>query len=288
MSDVPLGVFLSGGLDSSIIAALVRQRVDDVSSFAVGLEGSPDLLAARAVADHLQTRHHEFVYTPEDAVEALDPVIRHLESYDPALLRSAIPCYFVSRLAAEHVKVALSGEGSDEAFAGYRYFRDVDDAEALHRESVNLLYGLHNLNLQRVDRMTMAHGLEGRVPFLDVDFLDLAMALDPEEKLHRADRPEKWLLREAFEGLLPNEILWRTKQEFAQGCGSEWALREHCERAVDDREFARAAEMFPDHTPTTKEAFHCRRIFDRYFPGETAWRTVGRWRGYAKPKATHV
>ena len=281
MSDVPVGVFLSGGLDSSIVASLARAQMPGLHSFSVGLENSVDLLAARAVADYLGTHHYELVYTGEDMVEVLETVIYHLESYDPALIRSAIPCYFVSKLAADHVKVALSGEGSDEAFAGYRYFGDLSDGDALHSESVRILRCLHNVNLQRVDRMTMAHALEGRVPFLDTDFLDVAMAIDPEAKLHRPDRTEKWLLRRAFDGLLPEPILWRTKEEFAQGCGSEWVLRDYCDRLVTDAEFVRANELFPVDTPKTKEAFHYRRIFEQFFPGDVLRRTVGRWRGTA-------
>ncbi|MGH8469124.1 MAG: asparagine synthase B [Gammaproteobacteria bacterium] len=277
MSDVPLGVFLSGGLDSSVIAALVRRQIPELHSFAVGLDGSPDLLAARRVADHLGTRHHEYVYSVEEAVDVLRTVISHLESYDAALIRSAVPCYFVSKLTSEHVKVVLTGEGSDEAFAGYRYFQGIDEPAALHRECVRLLLGLHNMNLQRVDRMTMAHGLEGRVPFLDVGFLAWAMALDPIEKLHRPDRPEKWLLRRAVENLLPSEIIWRAKQEFAEGCGSEQVLKEHAGHAVTDADFGRAAERFSADTPTTKEAFLYRRIFEEMFPGEPLRRTVGRW-----------
>jgi len=279
MSDVPLGVFLSGGLDSSVIAALVRREIDELHSFAVGLEGSEDLAAARAVARHLGTRHHEYVYTAQEAVAALDSVIFHLESYDPPLLRSAIPSYFVSRLAAQHVKVVLSGEGADEAFAGYLYFRETRDADTLRRESARLLAGLHNMNLQRVDRMTMAHGLEGRVPFLDIDFLDHAMAIDPRQKLHGPRRPEKHLLRASCERLLPSEILWRAKQEFAQGAGSEWTLRDHCEGLVSDSELQTAAELFPEDTPESKEAFHYRRVFERIYPGAQARLTVGRWRG---------
>lgn len=279
MSDVPLGVFLSGGLDSSLIAALVKRRIHELHSFSVGLAGSADLAAARRVAEHLGTIHHEHVYDPAEVVAVLPQVIAHLESYDPALVRSAIPCYFVSRLAAERVKVVLSGEGSDEAFAGYLYFGESTDPEALHAESVRLLMGLHNMNLQRVDRMTMAHGLEGRVPFLDVELLDLAMGLDPAEKRHRAGRPEKWLLRTAFEGSLPAEVLWRTKQEFAQGAGSEWTVRDHAERVVSDGELARAATIFPEDTPRTKEEILYRRLFDETYPGEAARRTVGRWRG---------
>ena len=281
MSDVPVGVFLSGGLDSSIIAALMRSQMHELYSFSVGLENSVDLQAARAVADNLGTEHHELVYTVEDMLAVLETVIYHLESYDPALIHSAIPCYFVSKLAADHVKVALSGEGSDEAFAGYRYFGDLSDADALHRESVRILRRLHNMNLQRVDRMTMAHALEGRVPFLDTDFLNVAMAINPEAKLHQPDRTEKWLLRRAFAGLIPEAILWRAKEEFAQGCGSEWALREYCGHLIADAEFERASELFPVDTPKTKEAFHYRRIFEQFFPGDALRRTVGRWRGTA-------
>jgi asparagine synthase (glutamine-hydrolysing) len=279
MSDVPFGVSLSGGLDSSLIAALMRPYVDELHSFSVGLEGAPDLAAARHVANHLGTRHHEYIYTPAEVVAALETVIWHLESYDPALLRSAVPTFFVSRLAAQHVKMVLNGEGADEIFAGYGHFAAIDDPAALQRDSVRLLSGLHNLNLQRVDRMTMAHGLEGRVPFLDMDFVDRATAFDPRLKLHRQDRPEKWPLRAAFEGVLPDTILWREKQEFAQGCGSEWTLREHCEAIVSDAELADAARRFPIDTPDSKEAFHYRRIFEEMFPGESLRRTVGRWRG---------
>lgn len=277
MSDVPLGVFLSGGLDSSIIAGLVRRHVDGLHSFAVGLPGAPDLPAARRVADHIGTAHHEYVYTPGEATRAIEHVILHLESYDPALIRSAVPCYFVSKLAAEHVKVVLSGEGSDEAFAGYGYMAKIQDPAALHRECVRLLLHLHNMNLQRVDRMTMAHALEGRVPFLDVDFLAWAMAIDPAEKVQRPDRPEKFLLRSAFESLLPTEIVWRKKEEFAAGCGSEQILQDFGEQSVSDADFRRAAERFPLDTPTTKEAFLYRRIFEELFPGDAARRTVGRW-----------
>ncbi len=279
MSDVPLGVFLSGGLDSSIIAALVRQHVQHLHSFSVGLEGSPDLLAAREVAQYLGTQHHEYAYTPEEATSMLEEAIAHLESYDPALMRSAIPCYFVSKIASDYVKVVLSGEGADEAFAGYLYLRSIDDPIVLHQECVRLLTNLHNMNLQRVDRMTMAHSIEGRVPFLDIDFLNAVMNIDPREKLHRPDHPEKWLLRNAVTDLLPDSILWREKQEFAQGCGSEWTLREHCDQKVSDEEIAAAAERFPTDTPKTKEALLYRRIFEDIFPGETPRRTVGRWRG---------
>ncbi len=284
MSEVPLGVFLSGGLDSSLIAALARPHVDHLQSFSVGLDGAPDLEAAREVARALGTHHRELRYTERDLAGALEEVIFHLESYDPSLIRSALPCFFVSRLAAEHVKVVLTGEGADEAFAGYRYFAEVSDPEALHRESVRLLGGLHHMNLQRVDRMTMAHGLEARVPFLDTGFLDVAMALDPREKLHRPGRREKWLLRREFEGRLPRSILWREKAEFAQGCGSEASLVEHAEATVSDRDLARAAALFPHDPPATKEELLYRRIFEDLFPDGSAQETVGRWRGAFPPQ----
>ncbi|MBX3207387.1 MAG: asparagine synthase B [Labilithrix sp.] len=285
MSDVPLGVFLSGGLDSSAIAALVRRVIPNLRSFAVGLDGSPDLLAARRAAAHIGTHHHEYVYTRAEAEAAVEPVIAHLESYDAALIESAVPCWFVSKLAAEHVKVVLSGEGADEVFAGYGYFADIRDPSALHAECSRLLLGLHNMNLQRVDRMTMAHALEGRVPFLDLAFVARAMRQDPALKTTQ-ERPEKWLLRRAVSDLLPPEIVWRTKQEFAHGSGAAAALSAHAEREVTDADFARRRELFPEDTPTTKQAFAYRRIFEERFPGEERRRTVGRWRGHAHA-ATH-
>ncbi|MGE0393536.1 MAG: asparagine synthase B [Vicinamibacterales bacterium] len=278
MSDVPFGVLLSGGLDSSLIAAAMRPCVEALHSFSVGVEGAPDLAAARQVAGHLGTHHHEFIYTAAEAVDIVETVIAHLESYDTALLRSAIPTYFASRLASDHVKMVLTGEGADEIFAGYEHFADIDDPDALQRESVRLLAGLHNLNLQRVDRMTMAHGLEGRVPFLDVDLVDRVTAFDPRLKLHGRYRPEKWPLRLAFEGALPGEILWRGKQEFAHGCGSARLLEEHCEALVSDADFAGARRRFPVDTPRSKEAYFYRRIFEELFPGDAPRRTVGRWR----------
>lgn len=285
MSDVPLGVFLSGGLDSSAIAAIVRRSIPDLHSFAVGLDGSPDLLAARRAAEHIGTRHHEYVYTRDEAEAAVEHVIAHLESYDPALIESSVPCYFVSKLASQHVKVVLSGEGADEVFAGYGYFADIRDPAALHAECTRLLLGLHNMNLQRVDRMTMAHALEGRVPFLDLAFVARAMRQDPALKTIDA-RPEKWLLRRAVSDLLPPEIVWRTKQEFAHGSGSASALSEHAQRAVSDADFTRRSELFPGDTPTTKQAFAYRRIFEERFPGEERRRTVGRWRGHSHAHAT--
>jgi len=285
MSDVPLGVFLSGGLDSSLVASLVRPHVDELHSFAVGTPGSPDLEAARTVARHLDTVHHEYVYTAGEVRESLPDVVRHLESYDAPLIRSSVPCYFLSRLTSDHVKVVLSGEGSDEAFAGYLYFRDAKDAAVLHRETVRILDGLHNMNLQRVDRMTMAHSLEARVPFLDIDFLQEVMALDPGEKLHRPGRPEKWLLRRSFDGALPDSILWREKQEFAQGSGAEAVLASIGGDAVTDADLLRARKDHPVDTPTTTEELLYRRLFEEAYPSENVRSTVGRWRGAFAPPA---
>ena len=277
MSDVPVGVFLSGGLDSSIIAALMKQQVSELHSFSVGLPQSPDLKAARLVADHLGTVHHEYVYSEAEMQAVLSEVIYYLESYDPALVRSAIPCYIVSRLASEHVKVVLSGEGADELFAGYSYFADYEDSMALHREAIAILQGLHNLNLQRVDRMTMAHSLEARVPFLDVDFIERCMQIDPQLKLYSTSGTEKWLLRKAFEDLLPQEIVWRDKMEFAQGCASSGVLETHAESAISPQELAEAkSQGLP--VSTQEELFYY-RIFEKHFPHPDAARVIGRWEG---------
>lgn len=281
MADVPLGVFLSGGLDSSVIAAVVRRHIPALHSFSVGLEGAPDLAAARHVSRHLGTIHHERVYTAKEATDELRNVIFHLESYDPALIRSAVPCWFVSALAADHVKVVLSGEGSDEVFAGYAYMEALQDPRALHRECVRLLQGLHNMNLQRVDRMTMAHALEGRVPFLDTELVAWAMSLDPAGKVQHPGRPEKLLLRRSFADALPGEIAFRKKVEFAAGCASENIFERVAEESVTDGDFRLAAERFPEDPPATKEAFLYRRMFDELFPGDASRRTVGRWRGTA-------
>ncbi len=221
-SDVPLGAFLSGGLDSSVIAALARRHCSELHTFSAGVAGSADLEAARHVADHLGTVHHEHVITPADVAEALPRILWHLESFDLDLVRSAVPCWFVSRLAAEHVKVVLTGEGADELFAGYTYMRGIADDRALHGELRRSVASLHNLNLQRVDRMTMAHGLEARVPFLDVEMIETALTVDP--ALKRRDGREKWILRKACADLLPSEIVWRKKAQFDQGSGLDALL----------------------------------------------------------------
>lgn len=231
-SDVPLGAFLSGGLDSSVIAALARRHLDCLHTYAVGLPGSSDLAAARRVAEHLDTIHHEHVIDPNEITGVLPQVIRHLESHDRDLVRSAVPTWFVARLAARDMKVVLTGEGADELFAGYSYYAHYTDPQALQHELRRSLTSMHDINLQRVDRMTMAHSLEARVPFLDPEMIRLAMTVPPDLKQrpeHGCDG-EKWILRKACEDLLPAEIVWRDKLQFDQGSGFADYLQQHAEQ----------------------------------------------------------
>lgn len=282
MSDVPIGVFLSGGLDSSVIASVVNERLGPVETFAVGLAGAPDLQAARLVASSLGTKHRECVYTRSDVVAVLHSVIYHLESYDPALIRSAVPCYLLAKLAAETVKVVLTGEGADELFGGYSYFASVTDPAQFHRECVSLLQSLHSMNLQRVDRMTMAHGLEGRVPFLDTEFVEWSMGIAPVAKQWQSGTLEKRMLRAAFHRALPSEIVARRKLEFATGSGVEALLADYANDQVTDRDLANARARFPVDTPETKEEVLYRRVFDECFPGEWPLANVQRWRHSAR------
>lgn len=275
MSDVPVGVFLSGGLDSSIIAYLMKQTVEQLHSFSVGFANSPDLKAARLVADQLGTIHHEYIYTEAEMLEILSDVIYHLESYNASLIRSSIPCYIVSRLASQHVKVILTGEGADELFAGYSYLANYAEGKALHQELRFLIQGLHNLNLQRVDRMTMAHGVEGRVPFLDTDFVEMAMTIEPNLKLYQTFGIEKWLLRKAFEDCLPTEIVWRDKMEFAHGCASSTFLESHAENTISDRDFAEAQAR--EGSINSREELLYFRIFQQHFPDPKTLDLVGTW-----------
>ena len=281
MSDVPLGCFLSGGVDSSLICAISKQTFDHLDTFSVGLgEDATDIIYARKVAGFLGTDHHEYIYTSGEVLEALPDVIYHLESFDPALVRSAIPCYFVSKLAKEYVKVILTGEGSDEVFAGYHYFKRFSCKEDVHQESVRILTGLHNLNLQRVDRSTMAHSIEGRVPFLDIDFVEYAMSIDPRLKLTgKGRRIEKWLLRQAFADCLPDEIIWRPKVEFAAGCGSERLLAELLEDEITDAEFEQERKRLEDVQISSKEELYYFRIFRSLFSTDVDIKAIGRWKG---------
>lgn len=227
MSDVPLGAFLSGGLDSSIIAALARRHKGQLHTFAVGLAGSSDLAAARLVARHIDSIHHEYIFTQADLQRVLPQVVYSLESFDQDLVRSAVPTYFVSQLAAAYVKVILTGEGADELFGGYTYYKRFNPDQSLHEELHRSVTSLHNINLQRVDRLTMAHSIEGRVPFLDLELIELAQRIPAELKIRRGrdGQPvEKWILRKAFEDLLPAEIVWRGKAQFDEGSGTAGVL----------------------------------------------------------------
>ncbi len=271
-SDVPLGCFLSGGLDSSIVTAIARAHLGELHTFAVGLQGSSDLYAARRVAKHLGTIHHELVLTPEQVRAALSDVLYHLESYDQDLVRSAVPCFFVSKLASERAKVILTGEGADELFAGYGYYADYQDMEALQSELRRSITAMHDINLQRVDRMSMAQGLEARVPFLDRDMIALGMRIPAEIKARDPEtgRPvEKWILRKAFEHLLPHDIVWRDKEQFDEGSGLGGLLQREATR----RELAVAR----GDLRSREEAHYCELLARRFDDEGTILGLVSRW-----------
>jgi asparagine synthase (glutamine-hydrolysing) len=281
MSDVPLGAFLSGGLDSSLIAAIARRHMDALHTFSVGIEGSPDIKAARLVAKHIDSIHHEYLYTPEEVMAKLPEIVYHLESFDQDLVRSAIPCYFCSRLAADYVKVILTGEGADELFAGYTYYKDIRDAGQLHQELRRSVTALHNINLQRVDRLTMAHGIEGRVPFLDTELIELAQTIPPELKLYHegTDRQiEKWILRQACADLLPPEIIWRDKEQFDEGSGTVDLLPELIRSAAASIDPLAYAARYPeDRLRSAEECFYHQLLVDGYSRPEVVLQNVGRW-----------
>jgi asparagine synthase (glutamine-hydrolysing) len=280
MGDVPVGVFLSGGLDSSLVAAIaqnwLRERGECLKTFAVGLEDSPDLLAARAVADYLGTEHHERVYTAEEATRTLPDVVVSIENFDPSLVRSAVPNNMLAEFTAEHVKVVLTGEGADELWAGYEYMAEYDDPDELHEELVRSVEGLHNLNLQRCDRVTMAHGLEARVPFLDRDVINHALRLPASWKLTCEGQPEKRLLREAFEGWLPHDFLWRGKAQFGDGSGAASVLTQPFTDSITEAELE--LERHDTHPALrTREELAYFRIFREQLGGVRPERTVGRF-----------
>jgi len=281
MSDVPLGAFLSGGLDSSIIAALARRHMDELHTFSVGIEGSPDVEAARLVAKHIDSIHHEYLYTPQEVMAKLPEIIYHLESFDQDLVRSAIPCYFCSRLAADHVKVILTGEGADELFAGYTYYKDIHDSSDLHQELHRSVTALHNLNLQRVDRLTMAHGIEGRVPFLDTTLIELAQAIPPELKLltdSAGRRTEKWILRKACEDLLPPEIVWRDKAQFDEGSGTVDLLPALIQAATEKMDIPAYTSRYADsRLRSAEESFYHKLLVDAFGRPQIVLQNVGRW-----------
>lgn len=264
MSDVPLGAFCSGGLDSTLVTALAARTLPEVHTFSTGMEGAPDLENALRASEHLGTEHHIRVFTEEEVLKALPDVAYHLESFDAALFRSAVPTYFVSELARMYVKVVLTGEGADELYAGYEYLKDLPPGEPLHRELARITQDLHYVNLQRTDRMTMAHSLEGRVPYLDWDHVGFALSLPTHLKIHGPDRVEKWLLRKAFPDALPEDLLWRDKQKFAEGTGSSDVLRKEAERQISDAEFERDRERVPIAVRTKEELF-CYRLFAERF-----------------------
>ncbi len=275
---VPVGVLLSGGLDSSIVAAVAARLTEGrrVPTFAVGLEGSSDLAAARLVAEHAGTDHHELVYTAEDAIALVPRIIAELESFDPALVHSAVPHHLVAELAGRHVKVVLAGEGADELFAGYAHYGQHESGEALHEDLLATLEGMHIGGLQRVDRVAAAHGIEPRVPFLDLDVVELALALPPEWKLISEERPAKWMLRRAFEDWLPQEVVWRRKEQFGEGTGMNDVLREHYEATVTAEDLEREAGALVPPLRTREELAYY-RMFIREFPGIDPGRNVGRF-----------
>ena len=258
---------------------MLAERGERLQTFAVGTPGSPDATAARLVAAHIGSDHHETNYSALQAIAALPSVVRSIESFDPGLVRSAVPNFFLARYTAEHVKVVLTGEGADELFAGYDYMREFPEPEDLHRELVRTVRGLHNLNLQRCDRVTMAHGLEARVPFLDGEVIDWALALPPQAKVFGAGTPEKKLLREAFAGWLPDALLWRDKAEFGDGSGARDVLSEAITSQVTDAEFAaeRDAVMLPLRT---KEELFYYWIFREHLRGVRAEVVISR---FARP-----
>ena len=291
MCDVPYGCLLAGGLDSSIVAACAvkhaKTRVESggkdeawwprVHSFAIGLEGAPDLEAAVKVADMLGTVHHTMHFTVQEGIDALKEVIWHLETYDVTSIRASTPMYLLARkIKAMGIKMVLSGEGADEIFGGYLYFHKAPDARAFHDETVAKLDALHMYDCLRANKSMAAWGVEARVPFLDAEFLDMAMSFDPKIKMcvdaEGKPRMEKHILREAFVGTIPKEILWRQKEQFSDGVGYSWidSLREYAETKVSDEKLERAAWRFPHNTPATKEAYLFREIFEGHYPGPSA------------------
>ncbi len=291
MCDVPYGVLLSGGLDSSLVAAIAQRYADRrvesddteqawwprLHSFAIGLEGSPDLAAARIAAKAIGTLHHEFHYTLQEGLDALEDVIRHIETFDVTTIRASTPMFLLARrIKAMGIKMVMSGEGADEIFGGYLYFHKAPDARAFHEETVRKLDKLHLYDCLRANKSMAAWGVEARVPFLDLEFLETAMRMDPAAKRAGPGKPEKGILRQAGVGLLPDEILWRQKEQFSDGVGYGWidALKSHAEAQVSDRELAEAAQRFPLNPPLTKEQYFYRRIFERHFPSSAAAATV--------------
>lgn len=290
MSDVPIGVLLSGGLDSSLTSAIASRLLAEsgkkLHSFSIGLDAdAPDAAAARKVAEFLGTEHHEIHFTIEEGIKILDKLIWHLETYDVTSVRASTPMYFLSKAITDMgVKVVLSGEGADEIFGGYLYFRNAPSTVDFQKETIERVQKLFTADLLRADKSTMAHGLEARVPFLDKAFLDMAIRIKAEEKMPKTyDGKEKYILRKAFDTpdnpYLPDEVLWRQKEQFSDGVGYNWIdqLIEYCSSQVSDEQLAGAAAEFPYNSPTTKEAYLYRSIFNKYYPQVSAAQTVRKW-----------
>ena len=287
MSDVPYGVLLSGGLDSSITSALAKKfsskRVESedtqdawwpqLHSFSVGLEGSPDLAAAKKVSEHIGSIHHEVVFTIQEGLDAIRDVIYHLETYDITTVRASTPMFLMARSIKSHgIKMVLSGEGADELFGGYLYFHKAPSAEEFHKETVRKLDKLHQYDCLRANKSLAAWGIEGRVPFLDKEFIDVAMRINPQDKMINKERMEKWVVRKAFEDYLPKSVAWRQKEQFSDGVGYSWidTLKEVVEAAVTDEKMDNAHFRFPLQTPQNKEEFYYRIIFEEHFPSDAA------------------
>ena len=287
MSDVPYGVLLSGGLDSSITSAVAKKyaqkRIESgdtvdawypqLHSFAVGLEGSPDLAAAQVVADHLGTIHHEIKFTIQEGLDAVRDVIYNIETYDVTTIRASTPMYLMARvIKSMGIKMVLSGEGSDELFGGYLYFHKAPNAREFHEETVRKLSKLHMYDCLRANKSLAAWGIEGRVPFLDKEFMDVAMRINPQDKMINGERMEKWVLRKAFEDMLPASVAWRQKEQFSDGVGYSWidTLKEVVAVEISDEQLANAKYKFPIQTPTSKEEYYYRSIFTEHFPSDAA------------------
>lgn len=287
MSDVPYGVLLSGGLDSSVTSAIAQKYAEkriesgdtekawwpQMHSFSVGLEGSPDLAAARNVADHIGTIHHEIQFTIQEGLDAIRDVIYKLETYDITTIRASTPMYLMARvIKSMGIKMVLSGEGADELFGGYLYFHKAPNAKEFHEETVRKLSKLHMYDCLRANKSLAAWGIEGRVPFLDKEFMDVAMRINPKDKMINGERMEKWVVRKAFEDMLPESVAWRQKEQFSDGVGYSWidTLKEIVNEKVSDEQLANAKYKFPIQTPTSKEEFYYRSIFAEHFPSDAA------------------
>ena len=291
MSDVPYGVLLSGGLDSSITSALAKKysknRVESndvksawypqLHSFAVGLKGSPDLKAAQIVADHIDSIHHEITFTIQEGLDAIKDVVYHLETYDVTTIRASTPMYLMARvIKSMGIKMVLSGEGADEIFGGYLYFHKAPDSKEFHEETVRKLDKLYQYDCLRANKSLAAWGIEGRVPFLDKEFIDVAMRINPKDKMISPEKMEKWVLRKSFEKYLPESIAWRQKEQFSDGVGYDWidSLKDLVNEKVSDEMFKNAKFTFPFQTPMSKEEYYYRSIFEKHYPSETSATTV--------------